>query len=245
MTDKTSSWKPLDFQCRYACNYCPEKGHSIEPILREDWRDISWGRTGIWVCGDTDLFHPDVPNYIIEAVLERARDNPSQCYIFCTKNPQRYVDFLGKFPPWAYFTTTVESDIDYECGGAPPPLERLEAMKTLWKKLYDFPKLRPKLDYQLNIDMQPAFDFTPRFLKELTDLGPDQVCIGHRIPKTENNPVIPEPDFRKLMKLARKLSKCFVTKRRNVWTICLVNIDSRTVTPKSRFTSWPFIGFDC
>jgi len=239
MTDRTSSWKPLDFRCPYDCIYCPEcrsPDYNIEPELRKDWRDVPYRKTGIWVCGDTDLFHPEVPDYIIDAVLSRARDHPSHCYIFCTKNPQRYIDFLGKFPGWSYFTATIETDVDYGNSLSPPPLERLRAMKELRRKLERSSKLRPN-EYQLTISMQPTWDFTDEFYWELTEIQPDQVCIGRVVGDYK---YVQEPDFGKLMKLARRLSKMAVNRPNTPHTICMVNIDGRHVNSRSRFRSWPW-----
>lgn len=233
MTSKTNNWKPLDFQCPYVCDYCPEKGHSPVPQLRGTWDQIPWDRLGVWVASDTDLFHPAVPTELIERILKRAREI-YHCYIFCTKNPKRYLDFLGQFPSWTFFVTTVESDIDYYFSKAPPPLERLEWMKVLKKTLNENPDLRP-VDYEINLDLQPIMDFTEEFLPKLLELAPNQIGIGRRVGDCE----LPEPSFRKTIYLAREMSKCLVLGN-PISHQCMVNIDGCHVYHNNNdFVDWP------
>jgi len=232
VTTKTNNWKPLDFQCPYACDYCPEKDHSPTPKLREGWKEIPRDRTGIWVSSDTDLFHPAVPDELIEKILAHSK-RLYHCYIFCTKNPERYLDFLGQFPAWTFFVTTVESDIDYETSKAPSPLERLKWMKVLKKTLEESPGLAP-VDYEINLDLQPIMDFSDDFLPQLLELAPHQIGIGRMIGDCE----FPEPSFRRTLHLVREMSKCIVVGM-PISRSCWVNIDGERDTIDEPLTDWP------
>lgn len=48
----------------------------------------------IFVQSMGDLFHPETPREHIEAVLETVRDCPQHTFIFLTKNPKRYQEFV-------------------------------------------------------------------------------------------------------------------------------------------------------
>jgi protein gp37 len=59
-----------------------------------------------------DMFGEWVPNHYIEKVLDNIPTY--NCYLFLTKNPKRYADFLGMFG-WNYWLgTTIVSKDDYE-----------------------------------------------------------------------------------------------------------------------------------
>jgi len=200
-TTPTENWKPLDFQCPYACTYCPEEGYSETPRLRERWEDIP-SRFAIWVCPDTDLFCDEVPSGLIESILEKASDYPHyphKAFIFCTRNVERYSEFLDKFPQWTYFATTVESDIDHGCSRAPPPMVRLEELKKLKFALSDLPGI-----YETCISIKPIMNFTDKFADIIRHVMPDQVSIGREVMCIEN---FPTPRFSEVLTLAKKLSR--------------------------------------
>lgn len=174
VTTHTGKWNPLDFDCRHYCTYCPENGkYSHEAALREGWRMIPRLEYAIWVSEDTDLFHDAVPSELISKVLKRARE-VRKGYIFCTKNPARFKEFVDEYPPWAYLSTTIESDIDYKNSQAPPPLQRFKdamGLKSMHKNSY-FSQI------EICVCIQPVMEFTPRFLDLLVELAPNQISIG-------------------------------------------------------------------
>lgn len=199
-----AEWNPLDFVCPHACKYCPEwrKELSMKPVLRKDWDKIPYG-TAIWVCSDTDLFHDAVPSSLISKVLKRAREQ-SHGYIFCTKNPKRYKEFIDEIPPWSYLATTIESDIDHRNCNAEPPLKRFEhvtELKQLIADKYKTGALFPRAYPEVTICVQPILEFTPRFLELLTELQPDQVSIGPE----KKGYTTPEPPFQEILDFAIEL----------------------------------------
>jgi len=65
----------------------------------------------VFVASPGDLFCADVPDLWIGKVLQAARSAPrSNTFLFLTKNPWRYFDFLEEFPPNALFGVTIETN---------------------------------------------------------------------------------------------------------------------------------------
>lgn len=220
---RTENWNPLDFQCPFRCTYCPEEGYSEEPKLVEDWRNIS-DHYAIWVGTRTDLFSEETPDILIEKILGRASKYPDKCFILCTKNPRRYFDFIDKLPPWTILATTVESDIDYGCSKAPPPMARLEEIRKLKSTLKDGPE-----DRQVGIIIKPVMIFTDGFVDAIREAKLDQVSIGREAIGLID---FPEPSFKEVIDLAKALSKS-----------TQVLLHGALITPLTSLEDWPSIEY--
>jgi len=78
-----------------------------DETLRIDLKELAWVPQKpqcIGVCFNMDMFHPRVPKYWIDLVVEHVRDNPQNTYVFLTKMPERYAEFV--FPGNAWLGTT-------------------------------------------------------------------------------------------------------------------------------------------
>ncbi len=220
-THVSSEWNPLDFQCTMYCGYCPEKGHSKVPILRPEEEAEMPRHYSVWVNETTDLFCPEVPDSIIEAIFERAsREGGGKCFLICSKNPSRFFDFLDKLPPWSLIVTTVESDIDHGWSKAPPPLKRLEELRRLKFALSALPGRR-----ETAICIQPVMKFTGNFVEAIHQAMPDQVGIGMELTGLKN---FPAPEFSEVMDLARAVSR-----------FTSVNIHGTEIFPDTHLDGWP------
>jgi len=197
-------------------------GYSKTPKLREGWEDIPRG--AIWVCSDVDLFSDEVPSRLIESILERASEYTGKSYIFSTRNVKRYSEFLGKFPQWTYLATTVESDINYGCSKAPPPMVRLEELKEL---KYTLSLNLSRIETCLSI--KPIMKFTDKFADIVRQTLPDQVAIGKEVMDIKG---FPTPPFREVLTLAKKLSE-----------FTMVAIHGHHVSKDTRLRTWPYDRF--
>jgi len=222
MSTKTENWKPLDFHCPYECTYCPEceVEYSKTPRLRKGWMYIPHYHA-IWVCPDTDLFSDEVPSSLIESILKRASQYPSKGYVFSTRNVKRYSEFLDKFPPWVYLSTTVVSDIDYGCSKAPPLMVRLEELKELKYAL----GIKRHGRFETCIAIKPIMKFTDKFVDIIRHAMPDQVSIGKEIMGIKD---FPTPPFREVLTLAKKLL-----------AFTEVNMHSYHISKDTRLKDWP------
>lgn len=214
MTTRTEKWNPLDYQCGYRCTYCPEQDHSRIPKLVEDRMPSHFA---VWVAEGTDIFCDEVPSDLISNILEQTRGYPGKSFLFCTKNPARYFEFIDEFPSQSYFISTVESDIDYKYSTAPSPKERLEELA----------KLKPLVGMSdVCISIQPILEFTDDFVELIRQLNPDQVSIGNELTGLEG---FPTPEFYRAMWLAQQLSE-----------FSMVNINEEPVNEHTILQDWPF-----
>jgi protein gp37 len=125
------SWNPV-VGCQHGCDYCyarriAERFHGpdgFKPTFHEERLDEPskiQKPSRIFVGSMCDLFGDWVPQEWINRVLNAAWAAPQHQYLFLTKNPKRYHDFLnGKIPSnwWLGATvTTKDETLDDPVGG--------------------------------------------------------------------------------------------------------------------------------
>jgi len=118
------TWNPL-VGCERRCEYCyvPSfqkriyKSNSVQFFENR----LSGSRspearkksTKIFVCSMADLFGPWVWNSTIQKVIDVAWKCPQHTFIFLTKFPQRYREFVFPINCWTGMTVTgIENDLD-------------------------------------------------------------------------------------------------------------------------------------
>ncbi len=193
--------------CLHLCTYCWARrlaltrlkrhphyaAHGFNPALNEKafsrrFKPGEW----VFVCDMGDLWGSWVPAEWILKVLERVRDFPSTTFFFLTKNPSRYLEFLGEMPGNVELGATVETNRDegYSAlSGAPSPSERLRAMMELeWPNKVVV--VEPVLDFDLD-----------GFVEALKRVKPSRVYIGY----DNYGHRLPEPPLRKVELLVKRL----------------------------------------
>jgi hypothetical protein len=164
--------------------------HFARPELKTDL-----GRGNfIFIGSGCDMFAGDVHDDWIIATLNRASRFENK-YLLQTKNPARFVNFLGLMKPSKYLLcTTIETNLFFPeiMRGSPPPETRSSDMAKL-----------PK-EYRRMVTVEPVMKFS---LKELSYqvlcCQPEQVNIGA---DTGNNR-LPEPSPKEIRDLVRVLSR--------------------------------------
>ena len=122
----------------------------------------------VFVCSCNDLFTKQVPTDMIEKIIWKCNQFPENTYLFQSKNPWRFTDFLIQFPKNVILATTIESNRDYPgLSNAPLINERVNAMNNLSHILPTMITLEPLLKF----DVQPLFDM-------IKDMDPTYVSIG-------------------------------------------------------------------
>ncbi len=191
-------------KCPHGCSYCaiqamakrfPAMKDKYSGPLRliEDEFKVKYG-TGktIFIENCNDLFAEEVPKSMILKILARCNEWPENTYVFQTKNPARYRDFLGCMPDNRILGCTIETNRDMSTiSQAPHPEKRALAMLLLGRER-KFVTIEPVLDFDVD-DLAAWIGFIkPEFL----NLGADSK--GHSMP---------EPTVEKIHALVGKLKE--------------------------------------
>lgn len=206
------TYNPIKGICSHDCTYCFMKAmrHRFkqDSTLRLNEKELkaNLGKERfIFVESSTDGFALDVPTEWIVKVLDHLYDYPDNEYMLQTKNPARFLEFVGhKFfkdrKEKLVLCTTIESDIDYpDVSTAPVVADRIEAMKLL-----------STLGFKTMVTVEPIIDFTDAvtFAEILATINPIQVNLGANTSKAVK---LTEPNKAKILALIVELETLGIT----------------------------------
>ena len=174
------TWNPLGGECLYKCVYCyvenkiapwlarmgcpkylgPTRLLSKELVTR--LRKPDNGKV-IFVQSNGDLFGYWVFSSDISLVLAHCKEYPDNTYLFQSKNPIRFLDFINDFPPKTILGTTLETNRDYNVSMAPAPNMRYTAMLSKYYRNV-MVSLEPLLDFDFEILMFWIQNIKPLFV---------------------------------------------------------------------------------
>lgn len=189
------TWNPIRGKCPHNCSYCyyqnnPRfKAKIGKLMLNEKCFKDNLGRNNfIFVGSSTDMFAKQVPSTWIIRVLEYCKRFDNN-YLFQTKNPERFKEFINLFPKKTYLGTTLESNRNYGLSKAPPPYNRV----THFANIKGFKQM---------ISIEPILDFDlATFSSWLLLTNPEFISIG----ADSKNHKLPEPTSYKLEMLIKEL----------------------------------------
>ena len=119
------TWNPLAGECPHKCSYCSTHKLSkrweavrkkYSGSIRIDFNQIQdklGNSKTVFVVGQNDLFASDVPAHYIYTILNMCKYWNNNSYLFQSKNPQRFIDFLHEFPINTVLCTTIETNREY------------------------------------------------------------------------------------------------------------------------------------
>jgi len=134
-----------------------------------------------------DLFCEAIPSEWITKVINHVERFPKTTFLFLTKNPARYLEFIHEFPENCILGTTIETNRDdYSwLSKAPKFSERFDAMMKV-------KEARPEL--RRFISIEPILDFDPEILVDwIIKIEPCMVYVGY----DNYNYRLPEPSLEK------------------------------------------------
>ena len=158
----------------------------------------------VFVSDMGDLFADTVKDEWIYKILEHTSKFPNTFFLFLTKKPERYRDFLDYFPDNAILGATIETDdddlyLENRISGAPLPSIRIKAMKNLvWKLKF--------------VSIEPILDFTNEFVGHIREISPFMVYVGY----DNYNNRLPEPPLKKTLKLIEELNNFTLVIRKTI-----------------------------
>jgi len=208
------TWNPIT-GCLHNCVYCWAKRLATTRLKRferyragfvprlneQEFKRRFRPKTLVFVCDMGDIFSPGVKDEWVSKVLEHVARFPQTTFLFLTKNPKRYFDFLDEMPENTILGATVETDDDelyeqFKISKAPLPSERLKAMRELpWDK---------KL-----ISIEPVIAFTPSFVEKVMRARPFIVYVGY----DNYDCGLPEPPLGAVLSLIEGLRRAGVEVR--------------------------------
>jgi len=130
----THTWNPIKGKCSHDCSYCYMKRWGEQKGLSMSQKELhNLGKDNfIFVGSSTDMFADDVPTDWIIEVLDHCGKYNNNKYLFQTKNPKRFNEFLKEFPEGSILCITLESDyIKDGIHKAPLPIERAISFRDL------------------------------------------------------------------------------------------------------------------
>jgi len=207
--------------CFHSCSYCyyprilKRYGHRVPKHVRFDakgWDKVNLdGKTPktIFIAHLTDLFAEDVPDKWIKAVLSKCQDWPANTYVFQSKNPKRFQEFLDCFPPLTIYGTTVETDLPIIAEilqHAPAIKQRVVGLldtKINAEVFGENGTTHPSHLWPKFITVEPIMNFTLSGMTKIIDLiKPDFMSIGADSKKSG----LPEPSRQDIMELINEIN---------------------------------------
>jgi len=209
---KWKTWNPV-IGCQHNCSYCWAKRFALErlsntekykngfaPKLAENELNKRFRNQFVFVSDMGDLFGEWVPKEWILRVIDATRQSPSSDFLFLTKNPSRFKEFVHMCKENIILGATIESNRAYPYSQAPAVAERAKAMIDLH---YDrkFLSIEPVMDFDSEI-----------FADWIEKIAPIQVAVGYD--NWSNR--LPEPPLAKTLQFIEKLNEFTEVKTRTL-----------------------------
>lgn len=192
----THTWNPIKGKCPHDCGYCFMKRFPQGELRLDEkcFKDNLELGEFIFVGSSTDMFADEVPSEWIDQVLEYCGKFDVR-YLFQSKNPERFHDFVFRFPLNTVLGITIETNRAGFTNKAPEVVERKHWLEGI--KNYD-------IDHDLMVSIEPIMDFDLSVLVGwIKEIYPWFVSIGADS-KGHN---LPEPSAEKVRGLIRELKK--------------------------------------
>ena len=198
MYRRTFTWNPIGGECEHNCVYCLVDDMKKRPVIKKKYTGIprliekelrenmyKYGEEiTIFVQNMSDLFADDIPYSDIVSVLGHCQRYPKNTYLFQTKNPSRFNEFVeDQFTPNTIKATTIETTWDTDdISNAPNPSERMCVMASIGGRI------------QITIEPIMKFDLY-KMIEWMGAIKPEIIFIGadskrHNLPEPTEKEIV-------------------------------------------------------
>lgn len=150
----THTWNTIKGRCSHDCVYCYMKIFKLNPVridMSEFKTDLG-EYNHIFVGSSCDMFNPSIPTHWIQKTLQHCMKFEKNRYLFQSKNPARFHQFMT-YPKEVIFCTTIETNRvlkDRFISAAPPVEKRVAAIRTLPPRYTKMLTIEPIMDFDLD-----------------------------------------------------------------------------------------------
>lgn len=197
----THTWNTVKGKCYHDCSYCYMKRFPLNEI-RFDEKELKTdlGKSNfIFIGSSCDMWADSVNKDWILRTLDHCKKYDKNTYLFQSKNPKRFLDFIKHFPNSVVLGTTIETNRRYkQMGNTPDFLDRA----------FELNKFK-NLGIETMVTIEPIMDFDiDALVNAITLCNPSWINIG----ADSKGSNLPEPDSLKIRKLINVLDKHFTLK---------------------------------
>jgi len=161
------TFNPIKGECKHKCSYCYMNRYPKGKVYLDNsfLNKPFVTNQRIMLVSGTDMFASDVKTEWIKEVLDFLIQYPNE-YLFHTKNPQRYHEFIKLFPKNSILGVTIETNRqDLISSEAPTIKERVNEMQ--------------KINLKKTITFEPIIDFdTSELINIINKVKPAYISIG-------------------------------------------------------------------
>lgn len=222
-------------RCLHECEYCYVQrgagrlsGKYSGPIrLIEKELEVDYGSDKvIFIEHMTDMFAYGVPRDFCRQILSHCYRYPQNTYVFQTKNPEEYSNYLIELPPYFLCGVTIETNRSTRTySNAPSPMERagsMEIFKIQYKDLYgEYPKTFLTIEPIMDFDLVPLMAMIEMIKPDFVNIGADS-----------KNSKLPEPSADKIEALIKEIQSSGYELREKHNLSRLLDFDDETDTRK-------------
>lgn len=171
----THTHNHLGGECQHRCTYCyvdsprfgrPDRYSGPIRLIEEELSvNYGCGRTIFIECMN-DLFAEDVPELFVRKILLHCRNFLGNTYVFQTKNPWGFYDYVNELPIGSLIGTTIETNRSTSrVSAAPIPAMRCAAMCSPALRLFQrFVTIEPILSFDLDELVEWIVNIAPEFV---------------------------------------------------------------------------------
>lgn len=196
----THTWNTVKGKCPHDCSYCYMKKWGEQPELHFDNSELKKDLGSdkfIFVGSGCDMWADSIPKEWITKTLYHISNYFNNRYLYQSKNPGRFQDFIHWYNGYETFATTIETNrwIEDFMQNSPPTMER-------YQKIYE---IRKVFGSRTVVTIEPIMDFDLDIMVHwMQRIQPEFINIGAN---TNSKVKLPEPNPENIQSLIEQLKQ--------------------------------------